>query len=89
MKLDKEQIMKFIYSAPANIFFKDTECKYCFVSQICDLVMTGKEDTIVGKTDLEIQVNQELGRMYYEDDKKILATGMGSEYISEFPLEDG
>ena len=27
--------------------------------------------------------------MYYEDDKKILTTGEGSQYINEFPLEDG
>lgn len=89
MKLDQEQIMKFMHSAPANIFFKDTECKYCFSSEICDLVMTGEDGTIVGKTDLEIQTNEEYGRMYYEDDKKILATGIGSEYINEFPLDNG
>ena len=89
MKLDQEQIMKFIYSAPANIFFKDTECKYCFSSEICDLVMTGEEGTIIGKTDLEIQKDKACGRMYYEDDKKILATGIGSEYISEFSLDHG
>ena len=89
MKLNQEQIMKFMHSAPANIFFKDTECKYCFSSEICDLVMTGENGTIVGKTDLEIQTNEEYGRMYYEDDKKILATGIGSEYINEFPLDNG
>lgn len=27
--------------------------------------------------------------MYYEDDKKILATGEDSQYINEFPMEDG
>ena len=27
--------------------------------------------------------------MYYEDDKKILATGEDSQYISEFPMENG
>lgn len=89
MKLDKEQIMKFIYSAPANIFFKDTDCKYCFSSEVCDLVMAGEEGTIIGKTDLEIQKNKAYGKMYYEDDKKILATGIGSEYINEFPLDTG
>lgn len=89
MKLDQEQIMKFMYSAPANIFFKDTECKYCFSSEICDLVMTGENGTIISKTDLEIQPNKEYGKVYYEDDKKILATGIGSEYINEFPLDNG
>ena len=30
-----------------------------------------------------------MGKMYYEDDKKILATGEDSQYINEFPMEDG
>lgn len=30
-----------------------------------------------------------MGKMYYEDDKKILATGEDSQYISEFPMENG
>ena len=79
----------FMHNAPVNIFFKDTECKYCFTSEICNLVSCGKDGTIIGKTDLEIQRDLELGRFYYEDDKKILTTGEGSEYISEFPLENG
>ena len=87
--LSTEMLEKFMHSAPVNIFFKDTKCRYCFASEVCELVSAGEDGTILGKTDLEIQCNQEFGRMYYEDDKKILATGEGSEYISEFPIEDG
>ena len=87
--LDREMMKCFMHSAPVNIFFKDTECKYRFVSEICDMVSAGENGSIVGKTDLEIQKFPEMGRMYYEDDKKILATGEGSQYINEFPMEDG
>lgn len=87
--LDSEMMKRFMCSAPVNIFFKDTECRYCFASEICNLVSVGENGSIVGKTDLEIQKFPEMGKMYYEDDKKILATGKGSQYISEFPMENG
>ena len=87
--LDREMMKCFMHSAPVNIFFKDTECRYCFASEICDLVSVGENGSIVGKTDLEVQKFPEMGKMYYEDDKKILATGEGSQYINEFPMEDG
>ena len=87
--LDSEMMKRFMHSAPVNIFFKDAECKYRFASEICDLVYAGENGSIVGKTDLEVQKFPEMGKMYYEDDKKILATGEGSQYINEFPMEDG
>ena len=87
--LDSEMMKRFMHSAPVNIFFKDTDCKYCFASEICDLVSAGENGSIVGKTDLEVQKFPEMGKMYYEDDKKILETGEGSQYINEFPMEDG
>ena len=87
--LDSEMMKRFMHSAPVNIFFKDTECKYRFTSEICNLVYAGENGSIVGKTDLEVQKFPEMGKMYYEDDKKILATGEGSQYINEFPMEDG
>ena len=40
--LDSEIMKHFMHSAPVNIFFKDTECKYCFVSEICDMVSAGE-----------------------------------------------
>ncbi len=87
--LSSDLMILFMQNAPVNIFFKDTECKYCFASEICHLVYSGENGTIIGKTDLEIQRDPELGKFYYEDDKKIIATGEGSEYINEFHSEDG
>jgi len=87
--LNYNRVLNFMESAPANIFFKDTECRYRFVTELCSVLNGGKEHSIIGKTDLEIQIFPDLGRLYYDDDKKILETGEGSEYISEFPLETG
>ena len=87
--ISSDLMILFMQNAPVNIFFKDTECKYCFASEICHLVYSGENGTIIGKTDLEIQRDPELGKFYYEDDKKIIATGEGSEYINEFLSEDG
>lgn len=87
--LSYDRVLTFMENAPANIFFKDTECRYRFVTELCCALNGGKEHSIIGKTDMEVQIFQDLGRQYYEDDQKILATGEGSEYISEFPFETG
>ncbi len=87
--LDFNKVLQFVADVPANIFFKDTECKYRFVTKVCSALNGGDEHSIIGKTDLEVQCFEELGRQYYEDDKKILATGKGSEFISVFPLKSG
>lgn len=86
--LNLEQMITFMNNAPVNIFFKNMECKYTFVSGVCKLFSVEKRNRILGRTDLEIQRIPELGKMYYEDDKKILSTGEGSEYISKVPTRD-
>ena len=45
--LDSEMMKRFMHSAPVNIFFKDTECRYCFASEICNLVSVGENGSIV------------------------------------------
>ena len=84
-----ETILTFMKSAPISLFFKDAECKYRFVTEMCNMVNGGKEHSILGKTALEIQAYQDLGKLYYEDDLKILATGTGSQYVNEIPTPEG
>lgn len=89
-KLDYEKLLYFLKSAPANIFFKDTECRYRFLTQVCDDVHgKGQGHDILGLTDLEIHKDPQLGRFYYEDDLKIMATGKGSHYVSKYPTTKG
>lgn len=89
--LGYEEVMTFLRSTPANLFFKDTECRYLFVSDVRTFFPygEGQEEDVLGKTDLEIWCNEEQARFYYEQDQKVLATGKGASYITEVPREDG
>ena len=66
------------------LFAKDTECRYVYTSEIEDLIDGEEEHSILGKTDREIQYDQELGQMYYEQDKEIMRTGESCHCYSEF-----
>lgn len=90
MEEEKERYFaQFMKEVPMNIFFKDTECRYIYASQICDLLNCGESgETIVGKTDFEVQKFPELAKQYYEDDQKLISNGGESCYISEFPMPD-
>jgi diguanylate cyclase (GGDEF)-like protein/PAS domain S-box-containing protein len=85
---DAEKLKLIIDSIPANVFFKDTDCRYQMASRVCEQLNGGDEDwTIVGKTDLEVQNDPELAKFYYEDDKKIIESREGSHYISEMVFD--
>ena len=82
--LGYEEVMTFLRSTPANLFFKDTECRYLFVSDSRTFFPygEGQEEDVLGKTDLEIWGNKEQARFYYEQDQKVLATGKGTSFIT-------
>ena len=86
-----EEVMTFLRSTPANLFFKDTECRYLFISDVRTFFPygEGQEEDVLGKTDLEIWSSEEQARFYYEQDQKVLATGKGTGYITEVPRKDG
>lgn len=73
---------------PVILFAKDKECRYIYTSEIEDLIDGGEEHSILGKTDMEIQYDPELGRLYYEQDKEIMRTGQPCSCYSEF-IENG
>ena len=79
--LSGEEMLMFMQCAPANIFFKDTACRYRFISNECAL-LKGRQSELYGKTDLEIQTGDERGKLYYEQDRRVLATGKGCEYVT-------
>ena len=90
-RIDYEALLTFLKNTPANLFFKDADCRYIFLSDAGYLSprKKGRSDDILGKTDLDIWDDQEKARFYYEQDRKILSTGVGTEYISEAEREDG
>ncbi len=85
MELDVANLTTIISSIPGNVFFKDTECRYIMASHICSMLNTaGRSDfSIIGKTDLEIQVQQELGEKYYNEDKELVQNGGELDYVNE------
>ena len=89
--LSYEEVMTFLRSTPANLFFKDMECRYLFISDVRTFFPygEGQEEDVLGKTDLEIWSSEEQARFYYEQDQKVLATGKGTGYITEVPRKDG
>lgn len=81
--ISRETLLILMDSIPANVFFKDTSCRYQMASHICQMLNTGgnPDFTIFGKTDMELQPDRELGRKFYEEDKKIIAEGKSYDYL--------
>ena len=46
-----EEVMTFLRSTPANLFFKDTECRYLFISDVRTFFPygEGQEEDVLGK----------------------------------------
>ena len=45
-----EEVMTFLRSTPANLFFKDTECRYLFISDVRTFFPygEGQEEDVLG-----------------------------------------
>ena len=69
---------------PSVLFAKDKDCRYIYTSEIEDAINGGEENSILGKTDMDIQYDPELRKMYYEQDKEIMRTGEPVHCYSEF-----
>ncbi|NLY83909.1 MAG: GGDEF domain-containing protein [Acholeplasmataceae bacterium] len=82
---DVDFIERILKGLPANIFFKDTECRYVFCTHYWRHLKKDKAEdwTIRGKTDLEVRIDSENAEKAYEEDKKILETGCGTKYVIE------
>lgn len=86
---NEERFRNLISQMPVIIFFKDTECRYQYINSYNEKHLKNKNDTHngIGLTDLELQKDEALGREYYEDDLRILATGKGSILLSELVID--
>lgn len=82
-----EEVMTFLRSTPANLFFKDTECRYLFVSDSRTFFPygEGQEEDVLGKTDLEIWDNEEQARQ--SDDRLKLDVAFGYHTVTEGPFD--
>lgn len=90
-KYSVDELLKYAYKRnqiPEILFAKDKECCYIFTSEIESLINGGEENSILGKTDMDIQYDPELGKLYYEQDQEIIRTGNPCHCYSEF-IENG
>lgn len=83
-----QQSLKFIErvlgALPSNIYFKDNQCRYVFHTRYWDHFEEGSDnDSIRGKTDLEVRRNKDNALKAYESDKRVVETGEGCTYIVE------
>ena len=90
-KYSADELLQFAYKhnqIPVILFAKDTDCKYIYTSEVENLIDGGEDNSILGKTDMDIQYDRELGKVYYEQDKEIMRTGNSCHCYFEF-IEDG
>lgn len=90
-KYSVDELLAYAYKynqIPEILFAKDKECRYIFTSEIENLINGGEEHSILGKTDMDIHYDSELGKTYYEQDKEIIRTGNPCHCYSEF-IDDG
>lgn len=86
-KYSVEELLMYAYrynKIPSVLFAKNKECQYVYTSEIEEAINGGEEHSIIGKTDMDIQYDTELGKMYYEQDKEIIKTGEPTHCYSEF-----
>ena len=78
------EIVKMLQQLPSNIFWKDAEGRYVFMTHYWrHLKHDDPHWTLRGKTDMEIRRDKHNARIAMEADKKIVATGQGTDYIIE------
>ncbi len=83
--LSLTQVEKMLKELPACVFLKDAEGKYVFSTQYWGHLNTAGDPnwTIRGKTDLEIRKDRLNALKAMDADRKILKTGVGTDYIIE------
>lgn len=86
-KYSADELLQFAYKhnqIPVILFAKDKDCKYIYTSEVEHLIDGGEENSILGKTDMDIQYDKELGKLFYEQDKEIMRNGKSFHCYSEF-----
>lgn len=86
-KYSADELLMYAYKhnqIPVILFAKDRDCRYIYTSEVESLVDGGKENSIIGKTDMDIQYDKKLGKIFYEQDKDIMRTGKPYHCYSEF-----
>lgn len=78
---DLDFVERTLGALPSLIYFKDRDCRYVFSTKHWNHINAdGDNWTIRGKTDLDIRKDRGNALLAMEEDRKIIATGVGSTY---------
>lgn len=80
-KLDRDTLIRIINAIPSNIFFKDTNQKYVFLSHYSEEPGVQSDGNVYGKTDRELRKNSENINLAETMDSEILKTKTGRQYV--------
>lgn len=85
MSISQNKFQHILDAIDENIFYKDTQGRYALVTHVCSMLNSNDDPnfTILGKTDMDIQVDKELGKKFYNEDMHIIKTGESLKYIQE------
>ena len=78
------EIVRMLQQLPSNIFWKDAEGRYVFMTHYWRHIKQDEPHwTLRGKTDMDIRKDKHNAKIAMEADKKILTTGQGTDYVIE------
>ena len=91
MKYDEFFVKNVLSQVPINIFLKDKECRYVFITHPSNYLKKSKDayETMIGKTDFEVDRNSRSALLAYNEDKKVLETGKGTKYVVQETDDEG
>lgn len=78
-------VIELIKQAPMNLLFKDLEGRYILASNVCSHF---SNVDLIGKTDEDIQPDKELGKLFLQDDLRVMAEKKPYKYIQEMRFGD-
>ena len=84
------EIEDMLRQLPSNIYLKDSQGRYVFATHYWHHLNDAEDRkwTIRGKTDMDIRKDKENARLAFESDKRIIETGVGTNYIIEESSDD-
>lgn len=88
-RVDKETLERIISAIPSNIFFKDTEQKYVFLSHQNSNPDIEENEGVYGKTDRDFRRGDRNIELSERTDSEILETGIGRQYVIKSKTPEG
>ena len=83
-----DEFSSMLRALPSLVYVKDKKGRYAFCSQHWHHFY-GDKGSIRGLTDLDIRKNAENARIAQENDKKVLLTGKGTQYVIKEDDDEG